>query len=82
MTILTTADGRTLTGRIEHEDDQHIRLRPPESFNLTFDVDKQQIEDRALSTVSLMPADILNTCTAEEIVDLISYLETRDGANP
>lgn len=82
MTIVTTADGRTLTGRIEHEDDQRIRLRPPESFNLTFDVDKQQIEDRALSTVSLMPADILNTCTAEEIVDLISYLETRDGANP
>lgn len=82
MTVLTTADGRTLTGRIEYEDDEHVRLRPPESFNLTINIDKKDLEDRALSHASLMPADMLNSCTATEIADLLGYLENWDRAAP
>ena len=74
LTMLTTADGRIVSGRVEFEDATVIRLRSPESFDTPLVIQKSDIDERAISGVSMMPAGILNTCTEQEILDLIAYL--------
>ncbi len=74
LTMLTTIDGRVVSGRVEFEDDQVVRLRSPESFDTPITIPTAEIDERAQSKVSMMPADILNSCTEEEILDLVAYL--------
>ncbi len=74
LTKVATLDGRSVTGRIEFEDDAVIRLRSPESFDTPITIQKSEIEQRVLSNVSMMPIDILNGCSEEEILDLLFFL--------
>ena len=74
LTMLTTTDGRVVTGRIEFENEDLIRLRSPQSFDVPITIPTAEIDARALSKVSMMPAEMLNTCSEEEIFDLVSYL--------
>ena len=78
LTMVTTSDGRALRGRIEYEDANVIRLRSPESFDVPVTVEKSKVDVRALSTVSMMPEDMLNSCSVDEILDLLAYLVGSD----
>jgi putative heme-binding domain-containing protein len=79
--VFVTVDGRQLAGLIVDEDKSKVRLlsnplmvREPETINV------DQIEERFTSPVSLMPKGLLNTLTAEEILDLLAYLKA--GGDP
>lgn len=76
MTKLMTIDGRMLIGRIESEDKKLLRLRSPESFDTPITIKTSDIEQRGVSKTSMMPADMLNSCSMEEILDLIAYLNS------
>ena len=76
MTKLMTIDGRMLIGRIESEDKKLLRLRSPESFDTPITIQISDIEQRGVSKTSMMPADMLNSCSMEEILDLIAYLNS------
>ncbi len=67
-------DGRAFTG-IRLRSYTHETIRDTHGQNRTFHRD--EIESIAESTVSFMPADILNTLTNREIRDLMAFLETR-----
>lgn len=67
-------DGRAFTG-IRLRSYTHETIRDTRGQNRTFHRD--EIESIAESTVSFMPADILNTLTNREIRDLMEFLETR-----
>lgn len=75
-----TADGRTLVGRVLLEGDyrsEKLRLatqplRPAEFVEL----DKKQIEEVRESAISPMPEGLLDGFQAEEILDLLAFLQS------
>ena len=71
MTILATADGRVVSGLIQKETDSAVTVR---TINDTVVVPKAEIEERQLSTQSLMPERLLDSFTPEEVRDLVAYL--------
>ena len=74
MTLVSTVDGRVFRGKIEQEDVNEILLRSPESFDTAIRIKQADIDERRPAKISMMPADMLNTCTEGEILDLLEYL--------
>ncbi len=73
-TILVTVGGRVVQGRIQSETDEALILRGQESFAEPQTILKSEIEERVLSTVSMMPKGNLNHLERDEILDLLAYL--------
>lgn len=69
-------DGDTVSGRITDENDQRIIVLPnmlaPEA---TVEIPLAEIASRQPSKVSPMPNGLMNQLTADEILDLLAYLE-------
>ncbi len=77
QTILTLADGRVVAGRVGEETaDKVVVLTNPFDAAVTTTLKKTDIKGRELSKVSLMPPGLLNTCSQEEVLDLLAYLES------
>ncbi len=76
--ILQTASGKTLTGRIVSEtDDAIIVVTNPEDSTKTETVKKSDVEELQPSPVSLMPKDLLKPLNKDEVLDLLAYLLSR-----
>lgn len=71
MTSLILDDGRAITGLIQRETDSAITIR---TFNDSLVVAKADVEERALSPLSLMPEGQLDQLSPTELRDLIAYL--------
>ena len=79
--IIQDIDGRVHTGVIAERTPESVRL-------LANPLDNQQpvtivaddIEEEMESQISMMPQGLLNTCTREEILDLLRYIES--AGNP
>jgi putative membrane-bound dehydrogenase-like protein len=71
VTILATADGRTLTGIVKEETDKTITLQ---TQNEVVRVAKADVEDRQRSPASMMPEGQLGPLSDTEVRDLIAYL--------
>ncbi len=71
MTLLTTADGRTLSGLVQEEDDKLVILQTPTEL---LRIRKADIEERQKSSLSLMPDGLLAPLSDAEVRDLIAYL--------
>jgi putative heme-binding domain-containing protein len=76
---IVTTDGKTYVGRPVLGGDfrsQTLRLAidPQQPFQVT-QIDKRTIEEEQPSTVSWMPEGLLDSLTAEEIRDLMAFLE-------
>lgn len=74
--ILVTDSGMTVTGRIVRQqgDKLFVQTNPLDTALTT--VLESEIEDKSFSTVSSMPANLLDTFTKKEIIDLIAYIES------
>ncbi len=72
-TVIQTAAGTIVEGRVEQETEAVVVLRSG-ALAETITIQKSDIEDRALSTKSIMPTGILNTLTKQQVLDLIAYL--------
>ncbi len=75
ITMITTSDGRSLSGRVVSRDAATLRLntnlmRPSESKV----IELSEIEDEVAVPISTMPDRLLNTLNGDEIRDLIAYL--------
>jgi uncharacterized repeat protein (TIGR03806 family) len=73
-TIVETTDGKTHEGRVAHEDNEKLILHTAGALGTPVTIPKSEIEKRTLSTVSTMPARLLNTLEKSEILDLLAYL--------
>ena len=79
-TQFLTDDGRAIVGRVVNMRGNELRVMTnmldPSSQTV---VKRDTVEATAPSKTSMMPAGLLDTFTAEEIVDLVAYL--RSGGN-
>jgi putative membrane-bound dehydrogenase-like protein len=71
MTLLQLDDGRVLSGLITKETDSAVTLK---TINDLVVVAKEEIDQRKLSDLSLMPNGLLDPLSLEEVRDLIGYL--------
>ena len=77
-----TSLGKVITGRIATEQDGKVTvLVDPEDATKVVVVDKDDIDDMQPSKTSLMPADLLNTLSQTELLDLIAYMMSRGNPN-
>lgn len=76
--LVQTADGETLSGRIENEDEQRLLLRLTGSFEAPREIRLQDVETRRRLDTSNMPAGTVDVLTKNEVLDLLAYL--RQGA--
>ncbi len=76
--IITTMDGKTITGRIVnlHGDTMHVMTDMLNPGKLT-DVNRKKVESMKTSKVSMMPEDLLDTLKEDEVLDLIAFLMSR-----
>ena len=75
VTILTTTEGRVISGIIARETDQTLTVQTQrEMLNLA----KSDIESRKRAAFSMMPEGLLTQMTAVEIRDLLAYLAGPD----
>jgi putative membrane-bound dehydrogenase-like protein len=70
-TIITTADGRTLSGIVKQEDKQAVVLV---TANETLTVPRGEIDSRRLDDKSMMPDDLLKPLSDAEVRALVAYL--------
>ena len=78
---VVTSDGKSFVGRASTSGDYReptLRLAtdPAKPFDV-IEIPKSNIEVQRTSPVSWMPEGLLNTFTAEEIRDLLAYVEAR-----
>jgi putative heme-binding domain-containing protein len=71
MTLLQLDDGRVLSGLITKETDSAVTLK---TINDLVVIAKDEIDQRKLSDLSLMPNGLLDPLKLEEVRDLIGYL--------
>ncbi len=77
---VTRADGGTVTGALEAEDDERLVLRPNPLAPETVEIGLSSIRKREEAGASPMPAGLLNSLRAEQILDLLAFLEA--GGDP
>ncbi len=77
---VTRTDGTTVVGSLESEDDERVILKPNPLSPETVEIGKSLIRKRTVSEISPMPAGLLNALKAEQILDLLAYIEA--GGDP
>ena len=77
---IALADGRVLTGVVKDldRDELHVMTDPLDPGTLA-KVRRGDVESIRPSPVSPMPAGLLNSFTADEVLDLLAYLRSRPG---
>jgi putative heme-binding domain-containing protein len=79
--VLVLLDGRVLAGIVVGADEQVLRIAAePAKPDEVREIRLAEIEERNASPVSLMPVGLLNTLQADEILDLLTYVES--GGDP
>jgi putative membrane-bound dehydrogenase-like protein len=74
MVLVTTRDGRTLSGNVIAENDRQITLRMVGRNNAV--ISKSDIQSREATGVSMMPTGLLDSLTDREAIDLVAYLRS------
>jgi quinoprotein glucose dehydrogenase len=69
--LITTLDGKTVTGVLKAEDEKEVKVMTAEAKLVV--VKKEDIDDRK-ATKSAMPEDIVGKLTKREIRDLVEFL--------
>lgn len=74
--IAVTDDGKVQTGLITKENEESVTLLPnPLQPDRTVTLQRKQIEELIPSKQSTMPAGLLMTCTKDEILDLLAFVQ-------
>ena len=71
MMVLALTDGRVINGLLKQETDSALTIQ---TINDKIVVPKSEIEDRSLSSISMMPERQLEMLTKDEVRDLVAYL--------
>ncbi|MFM8633593.1 MAG: PVC-type heme-binding CxxCH protein [Planctomycetia bacterium] len=67
-------DGRIITGLLVSQAPDQVVMKGPDGIEAT--IARGEIEELTKLPVSLMPSDLAATLSAEELVDLVTWLET------
>ncbi|MCE9632550.1 MAG: NPCBM/NEW2 domain-containing protein [Planctomycetia bacterium] len=77
--VAQLADGRIVSGLLISRTPDEVVIRGPDGIDVK--AAAKDVEELVKQPVSLMPADLAATLTADELVDLIAWLETLKAAN-
>jgi putative heme-binding domain-containing protein len=77
MVVVVTTEGRAISGLVEQEDARNLTIQTPTEQVI---VPKDEIEERSLSKVSMMPEGLLEKMSDEQVWDLMGYLQGTDQA--
>jgi putative heme-binding domain-containing protein len=77
--IVSTADGRTLTGIVVEKDASVVVLRTADGQRVV--LPKDNIDEMRVSGVSLMPEGLLRGLSDQEVRDLFAYLRSGQPLN-
>ena len=72
--LVLTDEGQTLSGVLLGESAEAVRIKDDKGIVHSIDVDS--IEEKKKLELSLMPADLHELMTEQELIDLVSYLAT------
>jgi putative heme-binding domain-containing protein len=76
--IVQTADGKVMTGRIVAEDEAAVTIvTDPEDATKFARVPRADIEELTPSATSLMPAGLLDQLNEQEMLDLVAFVLSR-----
>ena len=67
-------DGRAVTGLLVSQSPESVVIRGPDGIDQTLAA--SEVDEVVKQPVSLMPADLATALSTEELVDLVSWLET------
>ncbi len=80
-TVLYLKNGKSLVGRLTNQDEEKYYLsQNPFAPDYIREVPKADVEETKLSTVSVMPPNLIRPLNKSELKDLIAYLMA--GGNP
>jgi putative heme-binding domain-containing protein len=74
--IVNTQSGKKIIGRLMEESADKLVLQPDPLSPERVVIKKDDVETRAASKISPMPEHLVDVLSAEEILDLIAYLES------
>ncbi len=78
MSIVLTAGGKVITGRLASEDADSITiLTDPEDSTKVTTIARQEVEELSPSKTSAMPTGLLKPLNKAEVLDLLAYLLSR-----
>ena len=72
-------DGRSVTGLLVSQSPEEVVIRGADGIDVT--TPAGEIAELVKQPVSLMPADLAATLSAQDLVDLVAWLETLKQAN-
>ncbi len=72
----TTTTGKSVVGRIVDETKDDLVVQPDPLAPERVTIKKADLESRTVSKVSPMPANLLDTLTEDEVLDLLAFLES------
>ncbi|MBW3543272.1 MAG: c-type cytochrome, partial [Planctomycetes bacterium] len=76
--IVTTVQGKVISGRIISEQDGTLTvMTDPQDASVLVEVDRQSVDEVIPSKTSLMPKDLLDPLGEEEVLDLVAFLLSR-----
>ena len=78
---MTTSAGKIVTGRLLDETREKLVIQPDPLAPDQVEVKQAEVEARELSKISPMPEHLADVFKAEEILDLIAYLESGGQRN-
>jgi putative heme-binding domain-containing protein len=74
MVVVTTRDGRTVSGNVIAETDRQLTLRAVGQD--AFIINKTDIQSRDTTPFSMMPSGLFDSLIDREVIDLVAYLRT------
>jgi putative heme-binding domain-containing protein len=67
-------DGRSVTGLLVSQSPEQVVIRGVDSIDVTLPAG--EVEELVKQPISLMPADLATTLSADELVDVVAWMET------
>jgi putative heme-binding domain-containing protein len=74
--IVTTTSGKNVVGRLMDVTKDKVVIQPDPLSPERIEIKKEDVESQGPSKLSPMPEHLVDVLTAEEILDLIAYLES------
>ena len=74
MWTVATVDGNVISGILTTQTPASVSIKNNEG--LVREIKKDDIDEMKKQSISMMPADLQKTMTAEELIDVIEYLQT------
>ena len=75
--VFVLTSGKTVSGVVVEENAKELKLQsnPLEAkADAAIVIKRDEIDERVVSKISLMPLGLLNTMTKEEILDLLAFI--------